>query len=69
MDQDLLPAAIAARKVGVSRQLLYTWVKRDLLKPADRTEDGRPLYSLRRVLEVERRTRRSGVSHRGPRVA
>ena len=64
-----LPAYLCAKRCRVSRQLFYTWVKRGLITPVDTAPDGRALYHLRRALEVERDTSRSGLSHRGPREA
>lgn len=65
MDQgDLLPAFLVARKLGVSRQLVYWWVKAGKLHPAGEAEDGRALYSYRAAAVVERDTRRSPLSRR-----
>lgn len=64
-----LPAYLCAKRCRVSRQLFYTWVKAGDIEPVDEAPDGRPLYHLRRALEVERDKRRSGSSHRGPRPA
>lgn len=64
MDLDAkLPAHLAAAMVGVSRQLINDWRKRQLIKPV--TMRGRsPLYRLGDILAVEAATRRSPNSHR-----
>lgn len=54
-----LPAAMVARRLGVSRQLLADWVRRGKLQPYDHAPDGRPLYRLIDAAEVEQQTRRS----------
>ncbi len=64
MDQDHLPAFLIARRLGVSRQLVYWWTRNDKLPTAATAEDGRPLYSLRTAAEVERNMRRSPRSRR-----
>jgi hypothetical protein len=58
-----LPAHLAARLVGVSRQLINYWRTAGLIRPV--AVSGRsPLYRLGDVLEVERTTRRSSQSRR-----
>lgn len=66
MDQygDLQPAYLVAKQLGVSRQLVYWWTRSGKLRPVDTAHDGRPLYSMREALMVERETRRSPLSHR-----
>lgn len=64
MDRDLLPAFLIARRLGVSRQLVYWWAKNDKLKPAGEGDDGRPLYSYRLAATVERDMRHSPLSRR-----
>lgn len=66
MDQhgDLQPAYLVAKKLGVSRQLVYWWTRNGKLERAGEAEDGRPLYSMRQAAAVERDTRRSPLSHR-----
>ncbi len=64
MDGDLKPAFLIARGLGVSRQLVYWWVKTGKLKPAGQGEDGRALYSYRAAARVDRDTSRSPLSHR-----
>jgi transposase len=61
---DLQPAYLVAKKLGVSRQLVYWWTRSGKLEQAGQAEDGRPLYSMRSALMVERETRRSPLSHR-----
>lgn len=61
---ELLPAAWCARKVKVSRQLFYSWVRRGLIEPAGEAADGRPVYSVAAARRVEVRTRLSGCSSR-----
>jgi hypothetical protein len=52
----------------VSRHLIGMW--KTLGKLNAKGKRGRsPLYRFGDILEVERDTRRSGASHRGPRVA
>jgi hypothetical protein len=62
----LIPAHQAALLVRVSRQLVRKWTLRPTnpLRPADVAPDGRPLYRVGDVLDVERETRRSPKSHR-----
>lgn len=64
-----LPAALVARRVGVSRQLLYAWIKAGDLTAIRTAPDGRALYHVRQALEVNRDKKLSGRSHRGARVA
>lgn len=64
MDGTLLPAAHIARKLDVSRQLVYSWVRSGKLEPADTTPDGRPLYRYLDAAVVDRALRRSPYSHR-----
>lgn len=65
MDQgDLLPAFLIARKLDVSRQLVYWWVRAGKLRVAGRAADGRPLYSYSAAAKVDRDTKRSPLSHR-----
>lgn len=63
-DPDLLPAFLVARGLGVSRQLVYWWVKTGKLKQAGTAADGRPLYSYRAAARVDSKTSRSPLSHR-----
>jgi len=60
----LLPAPLAASRVGVSRQLLNYWRATGLLAPAEK-RNGQPLYRLRDVLHAESRAR--GVPRHGRR--
>lgn len=62
-----LPAFIVARKLGVSRQLLHSWVRSGKLHPADWGRDGRPLYRPLDAAHIEQQTRRSPNSRRGSR--
>jgi hypothetical protein len=67
MDLDaLIPGYLAARLVGVSKQLVYRWQHRPTnpLVPAEHAPDGRPLFRVRDVLAVERETRHSPRSSR-----
>lgn len=64
MDGELLPAVLIAKELGVSKQLVYWWVKAGKLKPADTAPDGRALYSLRDAAIVDRDTQRSPHSRR-----
>lgn len=58
-----LPAHLAARLVGVSRQLINYWRTSGLIQPVARR--GRsPLYRLADILRVEAETRRSPNSRR-----
>jgi hypothetical protein len=58
-----LPAHLAARLVGVSRQLINSWRASGRLQPVGRR--GRsPLYRLGDILRVEADTRRSSQSRR-----
>jgi DNA-binding transcriptional MerR regulator len=58
-----LPAHLAARLVGVSRQLINYWRTSGILQPAARASRGY-VYRLADVLEAERTTRRSPNSRR-----
>lgn len=58
-----LPAHLAARLVGVSRQLVNYWRASGLLQPVGRASRGY-VYRLGDVLEAERQTRRSPNSRR-----
>lgn len=60
----LLPASLAALRVGVSRQLFNYWRATGKIIPVAFGSDNRPLYRHRDILEVERATRRSPQSHR-----
>ena len=60
-----LPAAMVARRLGVSRQLFADWVRRGKLSPAAHGPNGRPLYRLIDAAEVERQTRRSARANTG----
>ena len=62
----LLPGVLAAERVEVSRQLLNYWRQSGKLRPVE-YRDGRPLYRLRDVLEVEAATLRSSQSRRARR--
>lgn len=62
----LVFASEAAIAVRVSKQLVHSWVKRDLLKAVDE-KDGRPRYRLGDVMAVEKATRESGCSSRAKR--
>ncbi len=66
MDLDAkLPAHLAARLVGVSRQLINYWRASGALTPV--AVKGRsPLYRIGDLVEVERDMRRSSRSHRCP---
>jgi DNA-binding transcriptional MerR regulator len=58
-----LPAHLAARLVGVSRQLINYWRASGLIQPVGHR--GRsPLYRLGDILRVEADTRRSSQSRR-----
>jgi len=59
----LLPGVLAAARAEVSRQLLNYWRQTGKLRPAE-VRDGRPLYRLGDVLEVERATLHSSQSRR-----
>jgi transposase-like protein len=61
---DLQPAFLIARHLGVSRQLVYSWVKAGKLSASATAADGRALYSFRAAAQVERDTRRAPQSHR-----
>ena len=58
-----LPAHLAARLVGVSRQLVNYWRTSGKLKPAAHATRGY-VYRIGDVLELERATRRSPNSRR-----
>lgn len=60
-----LPAAMVARRLGVSRQLFADWVRRGKLQPAEHGPNGRPLYRLIDAAEAERQTRRSDQANGG----
>lgn len=62
---DLLPAAIAAQKAGVSKQLFNYWRSSGKVKPAE-VVNGHPVYRLGDVRKVERVMRRSSQSRRQP---
>lgn len=67
MDLDaLIPGYLAARLVGVSKQLIRRWRLRPVnpLPVADHDNRGRPLFRVRDVLAVERETRHSPHSSR-----
>lgn len=64
MDGTLLPAAHIARKLGVSRQLVYSWVRAGKLEKAATATGGRPLYRFLDAALVDREARRSPYSHR-----
>jgi hypothetical protein len=68
-DPDLLPAFLIARGLGVSRQLVYWWVKNGKLKRAGTAKDGRALYSYRAAAKVDRDSKRSPLSHRATSAA
>jgi hypothetical protein len=63
---DLYPAFIVARKLGVSRQLVRSWVVSGKLEPAGEGKDGRALYRYADAVKVDRDTRRSPLSTRNP---
>jgi hypothetical protein len=54
-----LPPTLAAKAVGVSKQLFNYWRQRGYVQP-----DESGLYRLGDALEAERRARRSGYSSR-----
>jgi hypothetical protein len=60
----LLPAFLIARRLGVSKQLVYWWKTKGHLEPAGTGDDGRPLYDLRAASRIEATMRRSPQSHR-----
>lgn len=60
----LLPAFLIARRLGVSKQLVYWWKTKGHLEPAAEGDDGRPLYDLRVASRLEAAMRRSPQSHR-----
>jgi hypothetical protein len=60
-----LPAAMVARRLGVSRQLFADWVRRGKLCPYVRAPDGRPLYRYVDAVEAEQQTRRSEQANAG----
>lgn len=68
-DSDLQPAFSIAKKLGVSRQLVYWWTRNGKLGVAGTAPDGRALYSLRQAAAVDRATKRSPLSHRTASVA
>lgn len=59
-----LPAAMVARRLGVSRQLFNSWVRSGKLEPADHGAGGRPLYRHVDAAAVEEQTRNSPSSSR-----
>lgn len=59
-----LPAAMIARKLGVSRQLLKAWVDTGKLQPAAYGLDGRPLFRHIDAARVESQTRNDPRSSR-----
>lgn len=59
-----LPAAMVARRLGVSRQLLNSWVQSGKLQPAEHTAKGRPLYRTIDAARVESAMRKSRQSRR-----
>lgn len=61
--QELLPASIAAKRAGVSRQVFNYWRKTGKVRPVG-VVNGHAVYRLLDVLKAERDTRRSGRSHR-----
>ena len=73
----LLPATLAAQRVGVSRQLLHYWCRTGRLKPSGTATGGQPRFRLGDVLAAEAaarsvpRGRRSRIvdSHRGDLLA
>lgn len=64
----LITGAQAARLANVTRANVCAWVTAGKLT-AKRHRGRSPLYRLGDVLAVERETRQSGKSHRGPRTA
>lgn len=65
MDFDiLLPAAEAAIRANVSKQVFNYWRRTNKVTPAAVDDNGRALYRARDVLAAERQTRRSPYSHR-----
>lgn len=64
VDPSLLPAFLIARRLGVSRQLVYWWKTKGHLPQADTGADGRPLYDIRAAAALEAAMRRSPLSHR-----
>lgn len=69
MDGDLLPGALIAKRLGVSKQLVHWWVKSGKLPQADTARDGRPLYRLLDAALVEREMKRSPYSRRSTAAA
>lgn len=68
MDGDLLPAFLIAKEVGVSRQLVYWWVKTGRLEKAGE-HNGRALYSLTAAARLDKAMRHSPLSRRSQPVA
>lgn len=64
VDPSLLPAFLIARRLGVSRQLVYWWKVKGHLPQAGTGEDGRPLFDVRVAGALEAAMRRSPQSHR-----
>jgi hypothetical protein len=62
----LLPAFLLARRLGVSRQLINSWVKANKLTPACEAADGRPLYRYLDAAVLEAKMRANPRSHRKP---
>lgn len=58
----LVTTSEAATKANVPARRIRVWAHRGLLEAAGRLPDGRPLYALRQVWDVELATR----SGRGP---
>lgn len=59
-------AAEAARLLGIDRHLIYVWRAAGKIEPVEKR--GRhPLYRWCDLVQVERDTRTSGRSYRGPR--
>ena len=56
-EDDLYPAFMIARRLHVSRQLVYTWTKAGKLQPAGYGVDGRALYSYADAVKVELQAR------------
>jgi hypothetical protein len=65
-DSPLVPAWFAAKRMGVSRQVVNYWRTSGRLPVADKDDKGRPLYRWGDVLEAERQTRRTANSSRNP---
>lgn len=63
-----VPAWFACRQLHITKQTFGYWVSSGKLSPAATGPDGHPRYRYGDVLEVERRTRRSGKSRRGTKL-